>query len=142
MDREIHLYVDGRSFNNYGSGFAVVMISKNNKWLRSLVYGKYSVNQIDLLAVKFALLSINNHAKSYKITVYTKNDYIVGVFNRINGIYVQNPSFNIDFINDVKKIIEGKNITFEKVINSDISQICKDMAIDAVKNKKIVDIKR
>lgn len=142
MEKEIHAYIDGRSFNNKGSGFAIILISKNNKWLRSFAYGKNSVNQSDLLALKFSLLSINKKSQSFKTTIFTKNDYIVGLFKKENGKYIQTPSNNVVIIEEIKSIIESRNVVFEKVINSDLSEMCKNMAIDAIKENKLVDIRR
>jgi ribonuclease HI len=142
MEREIHAYIDGRSFNNKGSGFAVILISKNNKWLRSFAYGKNSVNQSDLLALKFALLSVNKKSESFKTTIFTKNDYIIGLFKKEDGKYIQNPSNNVTIINEIKKIIETRDVVFEKIVSSDIFEMCKNMAIDAIKENKLVDIRR
>lgn len=141
MAEKIDIYIDGRSFANQGSGFSVILTSMNNKWLRSFAYGKYSVNQADLLALKFALLSINEKSRSHDITIYTKNNYIIDMFSKENNEYKQIPSSNVDMIDEIKTLMT-KNITFEKSGSSDLFEICKNMTIDAIKDGKLVDIKK
>jgi len=137
---DIEIYIDGRSYAEKGSGFGVVLISPNNKWIRSFAYGKNSVNKSDLLALKLAFLSVcdlNNN-----IIVNTKNDYIINIFKKNDdGQYVQNPSSNIELINEIRQLFIGINISFKKS-DGDLAKVCKDIAIDAIKKEILVDIRR
>ena len=141
MNEKIDVYIDGRSYTGNGSGFAVILISRKNKWLRSFAYGKLSVNQADLAALKFALLSINSNIK-YDISIFTKNDYIVNIFKKVDGKYTQIPSSNTDIIDEIKKIIEFKNTTVVKMMTGDLTDMCKNMAVDAIKIGKLIDIRK
>jgi ribonuclease HI len=136
--QNINAYIDGRSFPNKGSGFAVILASMNNKWLRSFAYGKFSVNQADLLALKFALLSVKSNSD---VTIFTKNDYVINIFKKENDKYIQIPSSNKDLIDEIKNIIKTKNVTFDKT-SSELTELCKNMATSAIKEGKLVDVRK
>jgi ribonuclease HI len=136
--QNINIHIDGRSFPNKGSGFAIILISQNNKWLRSFAYGKFSVNQADLLALKLALLSVKSNPD---ITVFTKNDYVINIFKKENNKYIQVPSSNKDLIDEIKEIIKTKNVTFDKT-ETELTELCKNMAISAIKEGKLVDVRK
>jgi hypothetical protein len=133
----LELHVEGKTYGKSGSGFAVIMRSKHNEWKRSFAYGNYSANQAELLAVKFALLSVVD--PNIKVKIFAKNKYVRDMLERDeNGHYVKRVSANKEFIDDVRSLIENKNIEIVKSEGDTAAEITK-MVQDAVKEGVLVD---
>jgi len=129
MSDNIHAYVSGCNIVNRGSGFACVLISQNNRWERSLIVGNHSVNTVELLGLKFALLSIAQPFKKNPLIIHIRNKWISIAIDKNNWAKV--PSTNSDLIVDIRKMLGDF-----KVDDSDdvILSYCKEMAEDTVMN--------
>jgi ribonuclease HI len=138
----IQTYVDGKTFGKNGSGFAVILISKTNKWKRSFAYGNFTGNHVSLLAVKFAILSVAEFYRKNKIDIFIKNKYVRDMFEKDdNGNWSKLPRKNEDLITEIRNLMTS-NINLQKPDDNDenISE-CTKLVEDAVKNDLQVDIR-
>lgn len=135
----IALYVDGRNFANKGSGFAVILISTNSRWERSLAYGMFTVNVADLLAVKFGILSIAKPFSKLPLKIYTKNQYVVDMMAKDGDVYTMLPKANLELVDEVRTLIANRNVEF--IVNSDNadSKKCHALAILAIKDNQLTN---
>ena len=138
--KHLEIWIDGRVVIKKGSGFAILLLSQNDRWLRSFAYGKYSVNQVDLLALKFGLLSIANPWKHIPIKVYTKNKYIIDMFEKKDGFYVKRAVNNTKLIEEIRELIELLNIEFN-MSDGDKAEIVKKAVHKAINENNLVNIK-
>ena len=138
----IELYIEGKTFGKSGSGFAVVMRSKHNEWKRSFAYGNYSANQSELLAAKFALLSVSNSFSDAPIKLFAKNKYVRDMLERDdNGHYTKRVSANKEFVDGVRDLISNKSVEIIKSEGNITTEVSK-MVEDAVKNDILVDSRK
>jgi hypothetical protein len=141
MEKPIEIWVDGRSIIKKGSGFSVVLISETNKWVRSFAYGKYNTNKIDLLAVKFGLLSLAEPFKKHRTKVFSKNDYIIGMFERDErGYYKQNASSNVELVTEIRDLIKERNVMVVKS-EGQLSEFARSLTTRAIEENKLVDMR-
>lgn len=138
----IAAYVDGRNVPNLGSGFAVILLSTNDRWERSLAYGMHTVNAADLLGVKFALLSIAKPFDKLPVKIYIKNQYVIDMMKSTNGVYDLVPKANYELVDEIRAIIDTKKVEF--IIDSDheLSKKCHELSIKAIKNNELVNFRK
>ena len=133
----INIYVDGKTYGNKGSGFAVILESKYNMWKRSFSCGKYTANYQTLQAIKFGLLSIANMYKNIPVKIYTKNQYVIDMLELDDkGYYKKVPNKNVELIEEVRNLCKGSSIIKD---SDDRIQECSMMIEEAVKNNKLID---
>ncbi len=135
----IAIYVDGRNVVNRGSGFAVILISTNSRWERSLAYGMFTVNVADLLAVKFGILSVAKPFSKLPLKIYTKNQYVVDMMAKDGDSYTMLPKANTELVDEVRTLVANRNVEF--IVNSSDtdSKKCHAMAILAIKENQLID---
>lgn len=140
--KHLEIYAHGAAYPKQGSGFAVTLLSLNNRWERSFASGNLKANSACLLAVKFGLLSIANSFRKTPIKLFVKNKYIVDMFEKDDdGFYKCMPKANTDIINEIRTITEDMNVEILKG-NSEECEKCKKLVEDAVKNGSPVDNKK
>jgi len=138
----LEVYADGRNIAKKGSGFSVILLSMNNKWLRSLSFGNYSVNQIDMLAVKFGLLSIADSHSNLPVKIFSKNKYVRDMLERDNdGHYKKIARANKHLVEDLRSLIQDKEIELLPMEDTK-GKICKKLAEEAIKDDKEVNIQQ
>jgi len=82
----IEVFIDGRSFGDQGFGFSVLLIADKHVWTRGIIPTvKMTNNQLDLTAVKFALLSIKDQTE--KVVIRYKNKYLSFIFAKEDGAW-------------------------------------------------------
>jgi ribonuclease HI len=138
---KIKIYVDGKTYNKLGSGFAVIMKSMNNVWKRSFAYGKYSANHAEMLAIRFSLLSIAEFAKNYEIDLYIKGKYMRDMLEKENGSYTRIARVNQDLMDEIRSFYDSMNITIYKSEGEDAEE-CAALIENAVKNNDLTDIRQ
>jgi len=103
----IEAYIDGRSFNDQGSGFSVMLRSYSHVWIRGFLCGKKTTNFLDLLAIKFILLSIKD--KNAQIILRFRNRYVGHIFAKLS-----NGSWKKKDLDKHKEFIEEvRNLTLQ-----------------------------
>ncbi len=138
----IAVYVDGRSVVNRGSGFAVILISTNSRWERSLSYGMFTVNAADLLAVKFSILSVAKPFSKLPLKIHTKNQYVVDMMAKEGDIYTMLPKANLELVDEVRTLIANRNVEF--IVNSDDQNTkkCHDLVMAAIKDNQLTNYRK
>lgn len=135
----IELHIEGKTYGKAGSGFAVILKSKTSEWKRSFAYGNYSANQAELLAAKFAILSISRSFADLPIKLFAKNKYVREMLERDeNRHYIKRVSANKEFVQGVRDLIEDKEIEILKS-EGDTAKEVSSMVEAAVKDDSPID---
>ena len=80
----IEILVDGRAFGDEGCGFSVLLRGPKQVWVRGIIpEKKKTTNQLDLIAIKFALLSLRD--RNSDIILRYRNRYISHIFAKEDG---------------------------------------------------------
>jgi ribonuclease HI len=90
-----------------GSKFAVIV--KADEGRREFVHGvpdDFTLNKIELLAVKFAIIGGNDH-----LVITTPNAYVHDMMKKDeNGNWIKNPKSNAELVVEIRNLIKDKDI--------------------------------
>lgn len=138
----LEAYVEGKTYGQDGSGFAVILLSKTNEWRRSFAYGNFNSNLAELHATHFALLSIAHCFRTDKeIILNIKSQYVRTMLERDeNGYFTKIPKKNKELIEKIRSMLTD-NVSIVKS-KGERSEICSEMVENAVKNNSPIDIRR
>lgn len=139
----IDIHVDGRTYGNNGSGFAVILRSTSNIWKRAISHGNLSANQVELEAVKFALLSIATPYQGEEIKLHVRNKYVRDMLEKDNsGLYVKVAKANKEQIDGMREVFDKMtNITVMKS-EGEIADECAELVAKAVKDSEEINEKQ
>lgn len=131
----IEFYIDGRSFNDEGCGFSVILRSFKHVWIRGLLLDKkITTNQADLMAIKYCLLSLK---KSNEAHVIFRNKYISYIFVKDGDEWKKKDlDKNKELITEVRDLVMKHNITFHHDPDNDIFKSLLKKTESMVKEQK------
>lgn len=142
MDK-ITIHTCGKTFGKNGSGFSVILRSKASEWKRSFAYGNYSANQAEMLAVKFALLSVADSYKNTPITINSRNRYLRDMLEKDDeGYYTKVPKANKEILDQIRELIDTKKDITVVGDEDELSKECAKLTERAVKDGELVDIRK
>lgn len=140
---KITLYTCGKNYSKFGSGFAVILRHKTGEWKRSFAYGNYSANQAEMLAIKFALLSISKSYSDAPIVINSGNKYVRDMLEKDeDGYYVKVPKANKELLEEIRELIDNAKEILIISDKNDIYEECVKMAEKTIKSGKQVDIRK
>lgn len=140
---KITIHVNGKNCGKLGSGFSVILRSKTSEWKRSFAYGNYSANQSEMLAVKFALLSVADSYKNVPIVINSRNKYVRDMLEKDeDGYYTKVPKANKELLEEIRELVDSKAKVVVIGNKDELSDECAKMAESAVKNGELVNIKK
>jgi len=136
--KHLEIHADGSCYTNKGSGFAVILLSLNHKWERSVCIGECSANQAVLKAIKFGLLSISESYKNMPIKIYLCNKYARDMLSKDDdGYYKTTPKANKNEIMEIRVLLEDCDVEVLNGKGSKYSARCKELIKLAVKDEPV-----
>lgn len=101
------IYTDGSCRKNKDGGIGIIWLKNGNKILEySKKFKNTTNNQMELMAIYAALISIRNENEIASLEIISDSEYSIGVLTK-----PWNPKKNIDLINKIKKqIVETQKL--------------------------------
>lgn len=132
--KHIEIYADSAISRDQGAGFAVILVSLNHRWERSFSIGGCTANQAALQATKFGLLSIAECYKNHPVKLFVKSKYVRDMLAKdSDGYFKMNPSVNKDIIDEIRTLIDDRNVEVSDGKGNKDSDACKKLVGNAVK---------
>lgn len=110
-----------------GSRFAVIVRSGDDRRQYSHdVSDNYTLNQVELLAVKFAILGAKPPVSMGTIDVSTPSTYVADMLEREGDSWVKTPKSNVELVEEVRGLLSEADIRVVYEKNEEARNLCRN----------------
>lgn len=100
-------------------------IVKDGNLKESFVYdvnSEFTLNQIELLAVKFAIMGVD---PDQNVTIATPSQYVSDMLKKGAEGWIRSPKSNVELINEIRDLLEERSVAIVVEKSEEAKDLCK-----------------
>lgn len=110
-----------------GSRFAVIVKSGDDERRYSYdVNDRHTLNQVELLAVKFAVLGAKPPVSAGTVNVSTPSTYVADMLERNDDGWVKTPKSNVELVEEIRGLLSEADICVVYEKNEEARNLCRN----------------